>query len=221
MKLPRLCARTWSWRRTAVGGQGTARQPGPFDRALALFDPLLRRAALVVKGHDALGRPRQIGHDEPDAWTNLAGVPLDLGHDTPRLPPALRLIAEGGEVAAQLMRRSSNRALGQVSDFALQDAIGRQPDRISHALGFEEVVDLGVGKGCGTSEIETLHRVPVAGDHWLQHYAPGISAMDVTGSQRAPLDIGLRIAVGTRNTARPPHRTVRAAFPHTAPTLGV
>ena len=29
------------------------------------------------------------------------------------------------------------------------------------------------------------------------------------------------IAVGTRITARPPHRTVRAAFPHTAPTLGV
>jgi hypothetical protein len=31
----------------------------------------------------------------------------------------------------------------------------------------------------------------------------------------------LLIAVGTRVTARPPHRTVRAAFPHTAPTLGV
>jgi hypothetical protein len=29
------------------------------------------------------------------------------------------------------------------------------------------------------------------------------------------------IAVGTRITARPPHRTVRADFPHTAPTLGV
>ena len=30
-----------------------------------------------------------------------------------------------------------------------------------------------------------------------------------------------RIAVGTPITERPPHRTVRAAFPHTAPTLGV
>jgi transposase len=29
------------------------------------------------------------------------------------------------------------------------------------------------------------------------------------------------IAVGTRITARPPHRTVRAELPHTAPTLGV
>ena len=65
-----------------VGGQGPARQPGPFDRALAFFDPSLRCAALVVEGHDALGRPRQIGHDEPDARIKLAGVPLDLGHDT-------------------------------------------------------------------------------------------------------------------------------------------
>ncbi len=29
------------------------------------------------------------------------------------------------------------------------------------------------------------------------------------------------IAVGTHITVRPPHRTVRAAFPHTAPTSGV
>jgi hypothetical protein len=65
-----------------------------FDRALALFDLLLRRSTLVVEGYDTLGRPRQIGRDEPDARIKLAGVPLDLGHDTPRLPPpALRLIA--------------------------------------------------------------------------------------------------------------------------------
>ena len=29
------------------------------------------------------------------------------------------------------------------------------------------------------------------------------------------------IAVGTLVTGRPPHRTVRAGFPHTAPTLDV
>jgi hypothetical protein len=28
-------------------------------------------------------------------------------------------------------------------------------------------------------------------------------------------------AVGTRVTSRPPHRSVRAAFPHTAPTSGI
>jgi hypothetical protein len=32
---------------------------------------------------------------------------------------------------------------------------------------------------------------------------------------------GYVIAVGTPVTERPPHRTVRAGFPHTAPTSGV
>ena len=39
-----------------VGGERPARQPRPPDRALALFDPLLRRAALIVEGDDPLGR---------------------------------------------------------------------------------------------------------------------------------------------------------------------
>jgi hypothetical protein len=44
-----------------VGSEGAARQPRPLDRTLAFFDALLRRAALVVEGDDAVGRPRQIG----------------------------------------------------------------------------------------------------------------------------------------------------------------
>jgi hypothetical protein len=67
---------------------------------------------VVVEGEDALGRPRQID-DEPDARIKLSGVPLDFGHDTPWLPPALCLIAEAGEVAAYLVRRSPDRALEQ------------------------------------------------------------------------------------------------------------
>ena len=39
-----------------VGGERPARQPRPLDRALALLDPLLARAALVVEGDDPLGR---------------------------------------------------------------------------------------------------------------------------------------------------------------------
>jgi hypothetical protein len=47
---------------------------------LLSFDVLLAGAAVVVEGNDALSRPRQVGDDEADARTKLAGVPLDLGH---------------------------------------------------------------------------------------------------------------------------------------------
>jgi hypothetical protein len=72
----------------------------PLDRALALLNPLLRRAALVVEGVDTLGRPRQVGHDETNAWIKLARMPLDPGHDTARLCPAVRPVVEAGIVPA-------------------------------------------------------------------------------------------------------------------------
>ena len=37
----------------------------------------------------------------------------------------------------------------------------------------------------------------------------------------APALPGAFVAVGTRVTSRPPLRSVRAAFPHTAPTSGI
>ena len=126
-----------------VGGEGPTSQPGPFDRALALFNPLLSRAALVVEGDDSLGPPRQVAHDEADARVKLAPMPSDLGHDAARLGLAPRLITETGKVAAHLVRRSSDRRLEQVFDPALQDAVSRQPDRVADALGFEKLISRG------------------------------------------------------------------------------
>ena len=87
------------------------------------------------------------------------------------------------------MRRSPDRALEQVSDPVLQDPVGRQPDRVADALGFEELVDLRVGEGRIAAEIEPLHRAPVAGDHRLQHRAPAVGAVHVARPQGAPLQI--------------------------------
>jgi hypothetical protein len=75
-----------------VDGEGKARQPGPFDRALALFYPLLAGSALVVEGNDILGGPRQFRDDEANAWIKFARMPFDLGDDAARLCPASRLI---------------------------------------------------------------------------------------------------------------------------------
>jgi len=90
---------------------------------------LLRRAALVVEGDNALGRACQVGDDEADPRIKLAWMPLDFRHHSAGLLPALRLVAEAGIVAAQLMRRSTDRALEQVSNLFLQDPVGWKPDR--------------------------------------------------------------------------------------------
>jgi len=66
-----------------------------------------------------LSWPRQIGDDEADPRVKLARMPLHLGHHPAAFLPALRLIAEAGEVAAHLVRRSPDRALEQISDFVL------------------------------------------------------------------------------------------------------
>lgn len=67
-----------------VGGERTARQSRPFDRAFALLDPLLACAALVVEGDDILRGSRHIRHDEADARIEFARMPLDFGDDPAR-----------------------------------------------------------------------------------------------------------------------------------------
>ena len=49
-----------------VAGEGAARHPRPFDRALALLDPLFAGSALVVESDDVLGGAAYVGHDEAD-----------------------------------------------------------------------------------------------------------------------------------------------------------
>ena len=80
-------------------------------------------------------------------------MPLDFRHHSARLLPALRLVAEAGIVAAHLMRRSTDRALEQVSNLFLQDPVGWKPDRVAHAFNFEEFVYLRVGEGRVASKI--------------------------------------------------------------------
>jgi hypothetical protein len=69
------------------------------------------------------------------------------------------------------------------------NSVGRQPDRIADALGFEVLVHLGIGERRVAPEIEALYAAPVARDHRLQHGAPAIGAVRVARPKRAALDI--------------------------------
>jgi hypothetical protein len=114
---------------------------------------LLRRAAVVVKGDDPLGGSGQVGNNETVTRIKLAWIPLDRGDDAARPLLPLRPIAEAGELAAPLMRRSPDRVFQQVADPTLQDIVGREPDCVTSAFGFEELAYLGVGEGRVASEI--------------------------------------------------------------------
>jgi hypothetical protein len=63
----------------------------------------------------------------------------------------------------------------------------------------------------------------VEGRAAVAEYAPRLIGLTLAeGKHLAGTNqLAFWIAVGTPITGRPPHRTVRAVFPHTAPTLGV
>ena len=63
-------------------------------RLLALLDPLLGGAPLIVEGDDLLRRPVQVGHDEADPWEKFPAMPLNFSDDPTRTVPALGLIHE-------------------------------------------------------------------------------------------------------------------------------
>src|SRR6478672_13315633 len=147
------------------------------------------RAAPVVEGDDALRGPRQVGDKKPDARVQLSRMPFDLDHNVPGLVPALRLIAEAGVITSYLVRWSSDWSLQQISDLFLQDLVGRQPDCVAGTLGFEQLVDLGIGESRIAPEIQMLHDASIASDHRLQQRAPAIGTMHIARPQRTPLDI--------------------------------
>jgi hypothetical protein len=84
-------------------------------------------------------RTRQVGDDEADARIKFSGMPLDFGNHSARLGPASRLIGEIGMQPTHLVRRSPDRAFEQVADPALENLVGRQPDRVLDPLGFQEL----------------------------------------------------------------------------------
>ncbi len=61
-------------------------------RLLALLDPLLGRAALVVEPHHRPTGELEIRDDESDAREQLAGMVFNFRHDPPRLRPTACLI---------------------------------------------------------------------------------------------------------------------------------
>src|SRR5262247_2707818 len=138
-----------------VGGDRSARQSRPLDRAFALLDPLLARAALVVERDHALGRAAHVRHDEADARIKFFGMPLDLGNHLARLAPASGLIAEARMTPAHMVGGSSDRTLEQIANAVLRTRLAGRRIAYFDPLGFQELVDLRHGERCVSAEIDT------------------------------------------------------------------
>src|SRR5262249_9498736 len=148
-----------------VGSERPARQPCPLDRALALFDPLLARPALVVEGDDIFGGPRHVRHDEADARIKFARMPFDLGDDAAALCPASGLISEICIGTPHFVRRPPNRARQKMANPLLQDAVRRQSDRVFDPLGFEELVNVWTSEGGVSTKVDARDLSLIAFDN--------------------------------------------------------
>src|SRR5262249_2906656 len=113
-----------------VGRERPARQPRPFDRALAFFDPLFARAALVVERDHALGRAAHVRHDEADAGIKFSGMPLDLGDNPPRLGPGSTL--RPGSGTSRVRRKRNKSAANRANDRG--SAVSEKPPRSSRPI---------------------------------------------------------------------------------------
>ena len=71
----------------------------------------------------------------------------------------------------------------------LQNAVGRQPDRVLVAFGLQELVDLGVGKGGIGAEVVAEVALPVAGHDRFEHVLPAVRRVNVARTQRAAFQI--------------------------------
>ncbi len=172
-----------------VGGEGTAGKPRPFDRALALLDPLLAGSALVVESDDILGRSRHVGDDVDDARIKLARMPFHLRDHPAWLRPASGLIMEIGVVSAHMVRRTTDRAGEQIADPFLQDLVRRKPDRVSDPFGFKILVDIGIGEARVGEKMDARDPSAISRHDRLKHIPPSVGAVDDAGTQRATFQV--------------------------------
>jgi hypothetical protein len=108
-------------------------------------------------------------------------LPLDLGHHPTSSGPAVGLVVKAGVGHDRLLGRTADRSRQQMADPPLQHLVGRQPDRVTNALGLQQLVDLWLGERRISAEVQIDTPSAVAGDHRLQHQAPVLGAMDIAG----------------------------------------
>ena len=90
-----------------IGPEPVTGESGPVGGGFALLDPLLRLPTSAVEADDGAVRPGQGGHDEADAWEQLAEVMLDLRDHAARTVPGGGLVLEAAVADQRRVTRSA------------------------------------------------------------------------------------------------------------------
>jgi len=112
-----------------IGGEAAAGQAGLDDRVLPLLDVLLRRTSPIVEQCHRFRRPAHVGHNEPDARIQRAGVPVDVRYHPAGPFPGRRLMVEAGVVTADITRWASHPAASAASRSVPAEQRWRTPSR--------------------------------------------------------------------------------------------
>jgi hypothetical protein len=116
-------------------------------------------------------------------------MPLNLGYDPARLRPTSRLIPKGRIQTPHAVRWAADGPFQQMRDPALQDLIGRQPDRIIDPLRFKIIVDARGRKGGIAAKGNACPLAPITLDDRLEHALPIVSTVNVAGTKSASLEV--------------------------------
>src|SRR4030081_2795967 len=119
----------------------------------------------------------------------FACMPFDLVDDAAGFCPTPGLIGEVHIGAPHFVRRPPNRARQQMADPFLQDAVRRQPYCVFDPLGFEKLINFGLGETRVGPEINARDLPLVAFDNRLQHTVPSVGAVDVAGTKRTSFQV--------------------------------
>ncbi len=89
-------------------------------------------------------------------------------------------------MTTDMVGRTADRAVEQMSDAFLKDLVGLDADSIENALGFQVFVDVRRGERRVAAKVEPNLPLLVSFDHRLQHVTPAVGTVDIAGPQRTP-----------------------------------
>ena len=160
-----------------------AAQPRHLYSLLALLDPLLRLAALVVEADNLPIRKLRVGHDEAQPRKHFSGMMLNLGNHAPRHRSTGRPIEKALVPDHGLMSRTAYWPNEQLCNVPQQTVVGRNPNRVLRSTLFQCLIDVRLCKSGINPEPDHLAQFLQPLNLRQQELFPAVGAVNVAWPQ--------------------------------------